>query len=160
MSLSEAEVENLFSSMKDGKINLSDNIAVGPTYGFTATEEGCEFNCFSSVASSLASDGTKWMDADQTDFREKLVEGEGYNAAPIESGGLETAQPFVSVLRYPVPGQNSKLDHVAIYAGKDKAGNNWVLTKDGYSAPFEFRSTTKFEGFNGTLDPSVIYNPK
>lgn len=174
-AFSNEELSALYSSMNEGKIDLSSTFVGKFVQGFLAdadSGEQCQFNCFSSAISGARGESKTSGYGDfvsQPDFQNFLFQ-DGYTIETLDGSISTNAQPFKSILGYAAPGNNERLEHVAFFAGKDQSGNSWVLTKNGYRNEnngklglegnrYEFQ---KGANFNTTdqkvISPSFLYN--
>ncbi|KIE18328.1 hypothetical protein DS62_11750 [Smithella sp. SC_K08D17] len=95
----------------------------------------------------------------------------GMSESLANSNTLGAMQPFKTIFGYTVPGtNNTKLDHVEVFAGNDRSGMPWVLTRDGYRIVndgvlsddnrYQFRRGTSYNGMYGPLLPAKIYQKR
>jgi len=148
---SDSEISDLYGSLKDGKIDMSGTFIGDFAEGFKAGENDCQFNCFSAVVSGLSGDdaGSGYGPGDQ-DLFDLFIAENGYSEKSMGDGGYDDLKPFQSVLGYTQKGfdgnyrKDGLLDHVEIFAGKDRSGTPWVFSKGGYLGPLQFKRGAKF----------------
>jgi len=159
---SDKEIDNLYSSMEGGKIDLGDTEVDRFVDGFMNDRaDNCDFNCFSSTQSGEQDFNEKTEPEDFLNF----VSSNGLTKSAMNSESLKDAKPFKSYFGYSVQGD---LDHVSINAGKDHSGKSWMLTKNGIrpinadgslgeGARFKFQKGTVYKAFGRTSKPDIIY---
>jgi RHS repeat-associated protein len=145
-SFSDEEVSNLYGSMDGGKINMSNTFVGQFAEAFKADKEGCQFNCFSTVLGGQSTtDGeVEFNTVSERDFKATIVK-EGYQQAGTLEQNFGSKQPFKTINVYE---QNSStpevINHVSLSAGKDRRGNEYILTKDGPNEPVRFQKGNDF----------------
>jgi len=141
-ALSSEEVSGLYATLEDGKIDLSATFIGGVAEGFKAESTGSKFNCFSTVKSGLSGEdkSSGYGELDEDQFK-TFVSESGLSESPATEETVGNLQPFNSAFGYTKKGEAEVLDHVSIYAGKDKNGDSWELSKDGYDGKVEFKKS-------------------